>query len=484
MIKNAQAYLLTAASVDDPISGFRTFECDCACASSEFTPLRQINSDLKNIPIKKASLYEAALPSNHKLFFNPLNVSGVIVANEHATNLLTQYDKSHIPASNRSLEVEFLELGLVEPINAIPAKRVSKPSVLSVWLHVTNACNLACDYCYLNKTDEKLSLELGYESIDAIFRSAIAGGFNEVKIKYAGGEATLNLATVFEIDRYAREKAEEQGLNLDSVILSNGVAWSEHTIQQVQERNIRIMVSLDGVGKWHDAQRVFLNGMGSYEWVERSIDRMLQKGLQPFISITVTDRNVEGIKEAVQFVLKRKLPFNINFFRDNECASGFGNLRMRDETLIQNLKAAFAEIESDLPDFSLLGMLVDRSQFNQPHTKTCSVGEAYLVIDQHGKISKCHMEIENTITDIYAEDPLAIIRQDQHGLQNINVEEKEGCRDCEWRYWCSGGCPLLTYRATGRYDVKSPYCNVYKAIYPELLRLEGLRLMKLAGIQY
>jgi len=40
---------------------------------------------------------------------------------------------------------------------------------------------------------------------------------------------------------------------------------------------------------------------------------------------------------------------------------------------------------------------------------------------------------------------------------------------------------LLTYKATGRYDVKSPYCRVYKAIYPELLKLEGLRLLKYAN---
>jgi hypothetical protein len=37
---------------------------------------------------------------------------------------------------------------------------------------------------------------------------------------------------------------------------------------------------------------------------------------------------------------------------------------------------------------------------------------------------------------------------------------------------------LTTYRATGRYDVKSPNCNIYKALFPEALRLEGLRLLK------
>ena len=103
-----------------------------------------------------------------------------------------------------------------------------------------------------------------------------------------------------------------------------------------------------------------------------------------------------------------------------------------------------------------------------------------MVIDQKGDIAKCHMEIEKPITSIYQHDPLSFIRADSIGIKNFSVEEKEGCRDCEWRYWCTGGCPLMTYKTTGRYDVKSPYCRVYKSLYPGLLRLEGLRLLKYA----
>ncbi len=132
--------------------------------------------------------------------------------------------------------------------------------------------------------------------------------------------------------------------------------------------------------------------------------------------------------------------------------------------------------ETKFPGFS--GALVDRRE-EREEERPCGAGQSYLVIDHHGRVAKCHMEIENPVTDIFAADPLAILRSDAIHLQNIRVEEKEGCRDCTWRYWCAGGCPLLTYRTTGRYDVKSPYCRVYKAIYPRLFRLEGLRLLKL-----
>ncbi len=63
---------------------------------------------------------------------------------------------------------------------------------------------------------------------------------------------------------------------------------------------------------------------------------------------------------------------------------------------------------------------------------------------------------------------------------NLAVEEKEGCRNRAWRYSCSGGCTIATFRATGRYDIKSPNCNIYKAIYPAALKLEGFRLLKYA----
>ena len=39
-------------------------------------------------------------------------------------------------------------------------------------------------------------------------------------------------------------------------------------------------------------------------------------------------------QELVSFVLERELPFNINFFRDNECASNFDDLHLADDKII------------------------------------------------------------------------------------------------------------------------------------------------------
>jgi uncharacterized protein len=88
------------------------------------------------------------------------------------------------------------------------------------------------------------------------------------------------------------------------------------------------------------------------------------------------------------------------------------------------------------------------------------------------------MHLHQAITTASVADPLGIIRSDTIGLQNLAADEKEGCRSCEWKYWCTGGCALATFRATGRYDIQSPNCSIYQALYPEAVRLEGLRLLK------
>jgi uncharacterized protein len=101
-----------------------------------------------------------------------------------------------------------------------------------------------------------------------------------------------------------------------------------------------------------------------------------------------------------------------------------------------------------------------------------------MVIDHQGRIAKCQMEIENTLTDVADVDPLGTIRLSPRGVQNPPAAEKEGCRTCPWQRWCAGGCPLMTYEASGRYDVQSPYCDVYQAIYPMAIRAEGMRLLQ------
>jgi uncharacterized protein len=139
-----------------------------------------------------------------------------------------------------------------------------------------------------------------------------------------------------------------------------------------------------------------------------------------------------------------------------------------------------AVIEEMLPPWSVLGSILDRGQLLQPRQKVCGVGDDYVVVDQHGRIAQCHMELSKTLGDVRRVDPVRAIRSDSAPIRNLLVDDKAGCRDCTWRHWCSGGCAVATLAATGRFDARSPNCAIYKTIYPEAVRSEGMRLLAFA----
>lgn len=464
---------------------------DCACPDDGLTlrPQTAVSISCHQTRYELPPLFQNQLDENHTLVFNPLADSGPVVLNGSSLSLLHQFQtpstlnqavlaNCDLPGGLAAAQ-EFVSLGLLQPVGEKLMPQRGTPQTLTAWLHVTNACNLRCPYCYLHKTPDEMELAHGRLAIDAIFRSATKNSFRRVNIKYAGGEATLNLKTVLALHDYATELAAAQQLKLAGVVLSNGVSLTNPMIEALQKRRLRLMISLDGVGEVHDGQRPFINGKGSFNHVERTLDRLQAVGFIPTISITITSRNLHGLADTIRYVLKRKLPFSLNFFRDNDCATS--NLAYNEQQIIDAMQQAFAAIEADLPTRSLLGAVLDRARLDMPHDRPCGVGQSYLVIDQNGNVAKCQMDIEQPITDINAPDPLAILRQDTIHLQNPSVDEKEGCRTCHWRYWCAGGCPALTYRTTGRFDVKSPNCNIYKTLFPAVLHLEGQRLLAAAA---
>lgn len=437
------------------------------------------------------SIITQAIGRDYYLGFNPFGLNGVAVLNTQVWELLQGFRRpatlvegarliGNRPGSLAAAE-RLAQLGLLEPVEKTPQPRQAAGQTLTAWLHVTNDCNLDCPYCFVDKNPEKMDLERGRQAVEAVFRSAVAHQFRRVKLKYAGGEATLNFPLVIALHQYAQTLAQRHNIELDGVVLSNGVALSPKMITAMKALSIRLMISLDGVGGFHDRQRPFVNGRGSFVHLERTLDRLEAANFKPSISITLSNRNVEGLPQVVEYVLKRGLAFNLNFYRENDCSAAVGDLSYREGQMIEAMKAAFRVIEANLPSYSLLGTVLDLTKLDTPHTKTCGVGRSYMVINQQGGVAKCHMELERTVTDIHAADPLHFIQLDKLGIQNPTVDEKEGCRECDWRYWCAGGCPALTYRVTGRFDVKSPNCHIYQTLFPEILRLEGLRLLKYSG---
>jgi uncharacterized protein len=490
---NNSSYLLDKPRiiVDRSPSRFACAEGQCdACASTGYTTTTDryaISSDAAYIldPFFNSIQIDN---THHYVAWSPRMVSAPLVLNHSALALARHFSKPR-PSGKvfsfwsrlwgeeavREILEQMIGYGVLVSENCTDLILNQIPTMLTAWLHITDRCNLRCSYCYLPHNSVEMSCETARSTIDATFRSAVIHDYQRVKLKYAGGEALTRFPFVAELHRYALEKADQYGLTLDGVILSNGTLLTTQIVNTMQALGLRLTVSLDGLVDHH---RFYQNGEGTACDVIKSIDLAIERGLVPEISITVSGRSVAGLSELMAWVLKRNLPFRINFYRESDFSASLGELKLEKKKIVEGMLAAFQVIETHMPHRSLLASLVDQLNLATPHLYPCGVGQNYLVFDCGGNISKCQMDIERQVTSVEVKDPINLIRTTSQGIQNFSVEDRDDCRQCDWKYWCAGGCPLAAYRATGYYNSKSPNCTIYKELFPEVLRLEGLRLLR------
>jgi len=345
---------------------------------------------------------------------------------------------------------------------------------LTAWLHITNACPLGCHYCYIQKSNDQMTLVVGRQAVQTVFQEAMKHGYTAVTLKYAGGEPTLNLCLVEELHHYAYQLAQQHGLQLDEVLLTSGV-MSAQGLQRLIAMNIRVMVSLDGLAESDNNSRPLLSGKPTAHLAQETLIKLKQAGIQVVVSITVTRQSADSLIKLIEFLLAWDIPFSLSFARDNAAFLNRDQFMPHNQYLIKTMTAIINHFSQNLPRRSLLHALTDRANLSSEHYYTCSVGRNYLVIDYQGNIAMCQQEMKTPITSIYEADPLLKIINNEKGIKNLHVDEKEGCRDCEWKYACTGGCAALTTQVYGRADTRSPFCEVYKAVLPQVVALEEKR---------
>lgn len=460
--------------------------CDCDCSptrfveatSQAFRPSLGVHRKYRLHP----DLIFIDLQDGYHVVANPSSQMGIVLLDASAFDFLIQFKEPRpVPPTNpHTLEklAWLLKYGfLIDALSPIPFPSFETESALIAWLHITNACPLVCKYCYIRKTSSLMSLETGKRAIDLVFDEALKHEFCGIKLKYAGGEPSLNLELVKTLHRHSLEKARIHELNLDEVLLTSGV-MSDKSRQEIINLGLRVMISIDALGSEHNAQRPLINGKGTSEPALRTLNLFVQHGVDICVSITVTNQSAEALIELIELLLTADVPFSINYARDNDHFQEPDAFLPKNDHLIETMQRVVHHLSKNPPRRSLLSSLIDRANLAGPHQYTCGVGRNYLVIDHEGRISMCQQEMDTPITSIYEADPLLRVINNEIGIKNLPVHKKQGCRTCEWRYWCTGGCAALTVRAHGRADIRSPFCDVYKSLFPEIVRLEGLRLLK------
>lgn len=194
-------------------------------------------------------------------------------------------------------------------------EEISKDTFTSVYMFVTNRCNLACSYCYESDREGDMSKETMKETIDWLIKQRSrferSSENEDISITFFGGEPLLNFPVVKYGMEYCREKFNELGIDIGLYILTNGTILTDEIYDFLKEAkkwqgtHLYVQVSMDGCEESHNENRVFAgSNLGSFSLVAKNIRRFKEIFPQLMVRQTVIPGNIDSLAKDFTAILE------------------------------------------------------------------------------------------------------------------------------------------------------------------------------------
>ncbi len=144
-------------------------------------------------------------------------------------------------------------------------------------IQLTQNCNLRCTYCpYVSgdyqrrHSNRTATLETIRKGVDFLLPRAQGG--NNITFGFYGGEPLLEMPLLKNAVKYVEEVGE--GREISFHLTTNGTLLSDEVVEYLIEKDVSVLLSLDGTKENHDINRVFPNGKGSFDIIMARLERI------------------------------------------------------------------------------------------------------------------------------------------------------------------------------------------------------------------
>ncbi len=229
-----------------------------------------------------------------------------------------------INAESRPLSEKYPDVGKVEIIRSELSEDDLKRRVVNVEqisFETTQNCDLNCRYCVYGgaykyqrpPADNIMSWETARQTLDFFHRLTGKRENKRIALSFYGGEPFLNYDLIRKTVNYARELF--QGWDLLFFVTSNLTVMNDEIIDFIIKNKFKLSVSLDGPKDVHDKNRVFLDGSGSFDLIEKNLEKIRQKSEEFYrnISFFAVFSNDTDIRAIHRFFTGEPM------VRDNSC---------------------------------------------------------------------------------------------------------------------------------------------------------------------
>ncbi|MBR4960457.1 MAG: anaerobic sulfatase maturase [Clostridia bacterium] len=345
----------------------------------------------------------------------------------------------------------------------------------------SSLCNMRCRYCfYCDVAENRNTASYGImtpETTEAMLKNVFAYATGSVSISFQGGEPTLAGVSYFRHFHEMAEKYNTANIPVSYAMQTNGYNMPEELAKLLAEHRYLLGVSLDGMGKLHDALRPDSSGEGTFRKVNETLHTLEKYGIDYNILCVITEQAARNGAEIYKYFRSR----NFRYIQFIPYVSDFG----REEeshpfTLTNKQYARFLNTTFRLyyEDFCS-GKYISVRQFDNfvrlaagMAPECCGMsGVCYanLVVEADGSVYPCDFYVLDAwrMGNITA-DPVPELLKTAAALDFVKVSEpvEESCRSCPCLPVCRGGCRRHREKADGTIGLNR-YCEAYQAFFRE-----------------
>lgn len=347
----------------------------------------------------------------------------------------------------------------------------------------TERCNLSCAYCFAESGPEDRR-RMPWRTAKRIVDLVRSFPGRQATLEFAGGEPFLETALLTRIVTYAWRRIPEKDKNVRFIAQTNGTLLDPGLLQLLSRLKISVGMSLDGTAEINDQTRRFANGRGASKAILAALERMQRQGMSCGIICVVTRRNLHRLREnlaAYRSLGLRSVKLNPVFRlgrgvqADPELGIEPGEfLEMQRDYLSYLLEEP--EPLSDSNIAHLLETLSSKMHHYRCMRSQCGAGRDFFTFSPNGDIHACsrfrshpayrlgNVHEARQLDGLWENNPVLRELQDRH------VDRIPRCRECRYKVFCQGGCPIDTHSACGTGKAPHPWCDYYRGIHDALFQ--------------
>jgi radical SAM protein with 4Fe4S-binding SPASM domain len=340
---------------------------------------------------------------------------------------------------------------------------------LDLWLHVTDACNMRCPFCFRGDPQPSLTHpEMTVEGWSRVLDGLRA--FPAVKVTISGGEPTLfpDLEALLDV---LNSKPNVSGIFL----LTNGTGASVETYRRLATKVSTLQVSLDGA---RPETNDLIRGPGNFARVAALLRELQEAKIRNvMLAFTATRLNCQDMYKMI-YVAEKYETGGLHVNRLTPMGRALPRLAEIDITAEEFRKEVHATVRhyqimlGVRNKFSVAGektvpFVLDLAygainNLARPRCRTtCGLGNSLMSISAYGDVSPCSsLAVPGFVFGNVQDEPMqTIYSRMATEMRRLSVHSVPGCQGCEVQQLCAGGCRARAYHMSGDITAKDPLCD-------------------------